>query len=82
MRSALASGLPPQAFHHLGHFERGVKTGQARPLDHARRQVDADDLVDLRGEGAGRQPGAAAEIDGAPEERRLADRGARRTAPP
>ena len=72
MRSALASGLRAQALHHVGDFKLGIEAGGARPLDHARRQIDADEMIDLLGKGRRREPGAAAEIDGALEKRRLA----------
>ena len=51
-------------------------------LDHARRQIDAGEMIDLLGKGGRRQPGAAAEIDGALEEGGLAHRGAGGQAPP
>ena len=79
MRSALASGLLRRPSSHVGDLELRIKPGGARLLDHARRQVDADEMIDLVGEGGGREPGAAAEIDGALEEGGLADA---RRAPP
>ena len=75
-------GLAAQALHHVGDFEFRIKPGGARPLDHARRQVDADEMIDLPGKGGRRQPGAAAEIDGALEEGRLARARRAPTAPP
>ena len=80
----IGAGVRPaaQALQHVGDLELGVKPGHARPLDHARRQIDADEMIDLLGEGGGGKPGAAAEIDGALEEGRLADRARGRPAPP
>ena len=78
IKSALASGLPRKPSHHVGDFQFGIKTGGARPLDHARRQIDADEAIDLLGKRGRRQTGAAAEIDRALEERGLARTGANR----
>ena len=70
-------GLAAQARYHLRHFQLCIKPRHARPLDHARRQIDSDERIDLPGERARGEPGAAAEVDGAFEECRFADGGAR-----
>ena len=56
MRSALASGLRAQALQHVGDFELGVEAGGAGPLDHARRQIDADEMIDLLAKAAAASP--------------------------
>ncbi len=55
----------------------GIKTGGAGLLDHAGRQVDADEMIDILGESGSAKAGAAAEIDRALEEGRLLRRRAR-----
>jgi hypothetical protein len=61
-----------QTLQHVGDIKLGVEARGAGPLDHARRQIDADEVIDRAGEGGSSQPGAAAEVDGALEKRRLA----------
>ena len=70
----IRAGIPPrpQTLQHVGNFQLGVEAGGPGPLDHPRRQIDADEMIDRPGEGRRRQSGAAAEIDRAFEERRLA----------
>ena len=79
-QNEIGAGLTPaaQALRHLGDLQFRVKAGGAGPLDHARRQVDADKSIDLPGKRSGRQSGAAAEVDRAFEECGLAGGGARR----
>ena len=83
-QNEIRAGVRPRAqtLQHVGDFKLGVEAGGARPLDHARRQIDADEMIDRAGKGGRREPGAAAEIDGALEKRRLAARPIAPTAPP
>jgi hypothetical protein len=64
-------GLAAQAPQHVGDFQLRIERGGTGLLDHPRRQVDADEAVDIAGKGSGRKPRAAAEIDRAPEIGRL-----------
>ena len=47
-RSALASGLPRKPSTISATSRSRIEPGGARPLDHARRQVDAGEFIDLR----------------------------------
>ena len=67
-------GLAAQSVQHVADLEFGIDPGGARLLDHARRQVDAGEVVDIPGEGRRRESRAAAEINGAPEVGGLAHR--------
>ena len=40
-----------QALQHVGDIKLGVEAGGAGPLDHARRQIDADEMIDRPREG-------------------------------
>ena len=41
----------PQTLQHVGDIKLGVEARGAGPLDHARRQIDADEMIDRPGEG-------------------------------
>ena len=66
--------LAAQAPQHVGDLKLGVEAGGAGPLDHARRQIDADEAIDVSGKRRSRKPGAAAKVDGALEEGGLSRR--------
>ena len=61
------SASPRKRLHHVGNFKAIIEVQLPRLLDHAGRQIVADDLSRRAGKGARRKPGAAAEIDGAAE---------------